>query len=136
MGNTTSAVSPQDTRQFLIERIVASMCDFCDPPTLMMGIFGRNRDVNSPYGGVGLRIGDKPIVELREYAKTPTSIKYEFENDTTLHFFRTELQEVAYRLKTPELDEIRVVDPLLVRSFKTIGMDTAKPLDELKYILQ
>jgi hypothetical protein len=102
----------------------------------MMGVFGRARDTNSPYGGLGLRIGNKPILELREYAKTPTSIKYEFENDTTLHFFRTGLQEVAYRLKTPELDEIRVIDPLLARSFKTIGMDNAKPLDELKDIMQ
>jgi hypothetical protein len=137
MGATASSQrNVNEDRFFLVERIVASMCDFCHPPTLMMGIYGRAKDPNNPYGGCGLRIGDQAILELRDYMKTDKSIKYEFENDTSLHFFRTELKEVAYRLKTPELDEIRVVDPLLARSFKPIGMSPSKPLDELHEVLR
>lgn len=135
-----SSISPNTRTNadhaFLIERIVGSMCDFCSPPTLMMGVYDNKHDVNNPYGGLGLRIGDQPVLELRDYAKSENSIKYEFEHDTTLHFFRTDLNEIAYRLKTPTLDEIRVVDPLLTQSFKTIGTDSSRPLDEFAEILR
>jgi hypothetical protein len=137
MGNSTSIANSSDPKDyFIIERIVASMCNYCNPDTLTMGVFGHPKDATSPYKGLGLRIGDQPILELREYTKTPTSIKYEFQNNTSLHFFRTELKEVAYRLKTPTLDELRTVDPLLCKNFKTINMDNSGPLDELKEIMR
>ena len=85
---------------FLVERTVASMCDFLGGEgTIRLGVSGRKHmeDVRNPLAFQGIRIGDSPILSMKSCIAAPESVQYAFEADTNLHIFRRG-EDVLYHL--------------------------------------
>jgi hypothetical protein len=121
---------------FTIDRILDSDCA---GKTLAIGSHS-NGDPNLPLSGQGIRHGQgEPIKRLLEFKKAPDGhrLDYTFENNTRLSVTKAAKGEVRYTFETPQGDRAppvfiaKAMDPLLVRNFKGIGMNSAE-LDEIE----
>jgi hypothetical protein len=122
---------------FLVERTIVGQCDFLeDGGSIRMGVSGRTHigDAKNPLSFQGLRIGNSPIMAMKDCIMSDTSVQYTFEGDTKLHVFRRG-GDVVYNLKTPTLDVTRTIDPVVTRFFKNIGMQS-REIDALEPVFK
>lgn len=140
MGVSQSSVavlSPTNQKCFIVERIVASKCDFLpsdNEPVITFGVLGRKgADPENPLTHQGIRVGDLPIAHLTNFVENQNGLTYEFENGITMNFFTRADGDVVYNLKTPTLEVTRSVDPLLRSFYKPIGLSSAE-IDKLSGI--
>lgn len=140
MGNTNSGVRQAIYKNcFLIDRLIAAECDFLPATTeqaIRVGIFTSSEDILNPLSKQGIRIGDSDILTLKQCVEHKNALECQFEGNVYLNVFRRE-ESVAYHLKTPTLDVTRTIDPIVVKHFKTIGIqDTSHELDKLAEIMR
>jgi hypothetical protein len=116
---------------FTIDRILDSDCK---GKTLTIGAHSYG-DPNLPLSGQGIRHGDnEPIKRLLEFKKAADgkTLNYLFENNTRLSVMKAEKGDVRYTFETPQggrappIFVAKAMDPLLVRNFKSIGMNSAE----------
>jgi hypothetical protein len=116
---------------FTIDRILDADCK---GKKLVIGAHSCG-DPNLPLSGQGIRHGDnEPIQRLLEFRKAPDGhrLDYLFENNTRLSINKAEKGEVRYTFETPQggrappIFVAKAMDPLLVRNFKAISMNSAE----------
>ncbi len=149
MGNYIGKDSPKvanlfnNERSFIVERFLVPNCDFLKPrfgeANIVVGICGKGRDMENPLSHQGIRLGDSEIYQMSNCIEGKDSLSYEFgpgenKEKVYLNVFKRD-KEVCYHLKAGEIDITRTMDPLIAKTFKTIGMNSAE-LDKLKNILQ
>ncbi len=110
---------------FTIDRILDADCK---GKTLVIGTHSSG-DPNLPLSGQGIRHGQhEPIQRLLEFKKAPDgkTLNYLFENNTRLSVMKAEKGEVRYTYDDTSSSVAKAMDPLLVRNFKSIGMNSAE----------
>lgn len=110
---------------FTIDRILDADCK---GKTLTIGVHSKG-DPNLPLSHQGIRHGQhEPIKRLLEFKKGDDGkeLNYLFEDDTRLSLTKAEKGELRYRLSGPSADVAKAMDPLLVRNFKAISMNSTE----------
>ena len=120
----------------LIERIVASQCDYLKPnrfeDTIRVGVIGRGTDPNNPLSHQAIRIGDSEAYRLQSVQEGADTLHYTFDKNVSLTLMKRK-NSVVYHLKTPEYDVTREVNPAIAKFYKPIGLD-CEELDKIQKI--
>lgn len=134
MGNKITRTDLPNRSHFIIERIFDANCDYIKNTTdkvIKVGIASNtpNDNKENPLHLQGIRIGEGEIYRLKNFVKNDNSLTYEFEKNVKLNLFRREMN-VCYNLNTDDINVTKCIDPLIIKNYKDIGMNSME-LDEI-----
>jgi hypothetical protein len=133
MGNALTLAPLPKKRFLMIERIIAANCDFLpdsyEDKNILIGIIGTSKDEANPLAHQAIRLGTDEPCKLVNFQEGITTLTYEFENNISLNIMRRE-DKIIYNIQTPDIHITREVDPILIKFYKPIGMDSTE-LDKI-----
>jgi hypothetical protein len=137
MGNQITKVSKEKNLDFrtcfIIERILDANCDYIkntSDKNLKIGVTSESSEnKENPMNIQGIRIGEGEIYRLKNFIKNDNSLTYEFDKNIKLNLFKREMN-VCYNLNTDDINITKCIEPIIIKNFKDIGMDSNE-LDEI-----
>jgi len=133
MGNVQSEVPPPKKNFLLVERLIATNCDFlpdsAEDKNILIGVCGTSKDELNPLANQAIRLCNNTH-RLLNFQEGNSTLTYEFEKNVTLNIMRSE-NKIMYNIKTPDINVTREIHPSVVKLYKPIGVASVE-LDTIK----
>ncbi len=130
MGASQSHVLPavpKSTRNILIERMIDGNAE----KSVRVGISNHAHSPMYPFQNQCISVNNEPPKLLQHFEESNKTLKYTFEDNIQLSISKRENNDVYYFLKTGDYECSRLIDPIIRKCFKPLGMGSPCELDKI-----
>jgi hypothetical protein len=127
MGASQSVSVSKPVRSILIERMIDGNAE----KTVRIGISNHAHSPMYPFQNQCISVNNEPPKLLQHFEESGKMLKYTFEDNIQLSISKRDNNDVYYFLKTGDYECSRVIDPIVRKFFKPLGVGSPCELDKI-----